>query len=533
MRASLVAGIAVLCCVTTASPAVAQETEVTHHVVRSFDGTPIHSTLFLPAGDRPAPLVLRSHGWGGHGERGIEEASSTTRSLLDAGYGVLTWDERGFGYSGGEAAVLKPELEGRDVSALIDHVATDPAIAPRIACETPRDANGSCPDPVLGMSGQSYGGGVQLLAAAFDGEFSTTGQRSRIDAITPEITWNDLRYSLYDNGVVNFGWSQLLYVAGLATSQTEGLSPANPAGPQAGGLHPQLHRAQLEGVATNQLSAESVDFFGRSSLGEYGLDHPVAVPTLFLQGSVDTLFDLTEAAHSFHHVQERAPAKLVAFCGGHVQCPADYADAADREFLDGQILSWFDRHLRQNDVDTGPPVVYRTNEGIWRSANDFPPTDARSLTASGRGQVVSTPIPTPALSPTPPGLPLTIAQPNPPGDPHAFSTEVTHAADGPAELVGIPRARVRVTGIGPETHLFLKLVDRETGQVVNLQEAPLRVTGLSPGAQEFVVEMPGIAYTLNRGHHLDLQVSTTSLMHATARTPAHAEVEATVEVPVR
>ncbi|MPZ62326.1 MAG: hypothetical protein GEU93_13735 [Propionibacteriales bacterium] len=521
------------------------EPTVTHEVVESFDGVPIHTTLFWPAGagaEDPVPVVMRAHGWAGHGERGLDEASSTTMALLGAGYAVLTWDERGFGYSGGEVHVLKPEFEGRDASVLVDWLATDPDVAPMIACETARGVGGSCPDPVIGMSGGSYGGGIQLLTAAFDGEFSSTTSdgRSRVDAIAPEITWNDLRYSLYDDQVLNLGWGEALYAVGLPAAQAEGLDPGNPAGTQSGGLDPRIHQAQAEGLATGRLSAESVDFFGRSSLAVYGAEHPVRVPSLFVQGSVDTLFDLTEAARNFGHVRERAPARLIVFCGGHVSCPASYADADDRRFIDRAILDWFAKHLRGQDVDTGPPVAYRTNAGVWRSAGDFTPRDAAFLTASGAGSVVSTPVPT-TIGLDDPGSVLDqptntapfIAQPNRAGDPHAFTVEVAAARGGDLELVGVPKARLAVSGIGPEAHLFLKLVDREAGEVVNLQETPVRVENLSAEPQRLHVTMSGVAYTLPEGNHLDLQVSTTSLMHTAARTPAQADATVQVDVPVR
>lgn len=514
---------------------------VTHQVVASFDGEPIYTTLFRPAGtdaDSPAPLVLRSHGWAGHGERDMTEASSTTRALLDAGYAVLTWDERGFGYSGGEVQVLKPDFEGRDASALIDWVATDAQVAPTIACESGRSADGSCADPVIGMSGGSYGGGIQLLTAAYDAEYSSTTDSAepRVDAIAPEITWNDLRYSLYAGEVLNLGWGELLYAAGVPAAHAEGLDPRNPAGPQEGGLAAALHQAHAEGVATNQFSETSTRFFADSSVAEYGQNHPVTVPTLLMQGSVDTLFDLTEAARNFETIREIAPARLVVFCGGHVSCPAGYADAGDRGFLNRAILDWFARHLRGEDVDTGPPVVYRTNEGVWRKASDFTPSDATHLTASGEGSVISTPPPTtldPSGSDGPTNSPLTKAQPSRAGDPHAFTVEVAAAEDGPLELVGIPAAELEVSGTGPVTHLFLKLVDREAGEVVNLQETPIRVEGLSVLPTRVELDLSGIAYTLPEGHHLDLQVSTTSLMHAAARTPATADVEVRVAVPVR
>jgi len=526
---------------TSATGSEAGGPTVSHEVVTSFDGEPIYTTLFMPDGadaDNPVPLVMRSHGWGGHGERDLTEASSTTRALLDSGYAVLTWDERGFGYSGGEVHVLKPELEGHDASVLIDWLATDPDVAPRIACESGRADDGTCADPLLGMTGGSYGGGIQLLTAAFDAEFSTTtdSEEPRVDALAPEITWNDLRYSLFGGEVLNLGWGELLYAAGVPTAHGEGLDPRNPAGPQEGGLAPQIHHAHAEGLATNRFSDASTEFFAASSIAEYGDQHPVTVPTMLMQGSVDTLFDLTEAARNFEMVRRTAPAKLVVFCGGHVSCPASYQDAGDRSFLDRSILRWFDRHLKGRQVDTGAPVVYRTNEGVWRSASDFTPRDARALTASGEGTVISTPAPTttdPTDSQGPTNSPLTKAQPSRPGDPHAFTVEVAQAGRKGLELVGIPTAELTVSGTGPATHLFVKLVDREAGEVVNLQETPVRVDDLTVLPRQVDLTMSGIAYTLPAGHHLDLQVSTSSLMHAGARTPAQVHVEVDVDVPAR
>lgn len=511
---------------------------VTHQVVGSFDGAPLFTTLFMPAqaAGHPAPLVMRGHGWGGHGERTLDEASSTTRKLLAAGYAVLTWDERGFGWSGGKVHLLKPDIEGKDVTALVDWVATTPGVARHIVCEVPRRPDGTCPDPVIGMTGASYGGAIQLAAAAADpGETVTGGREPRIDALAPEITWHDLREALYAGRVVNRAWGGLLYAAGMPTARGEGLDPRNPAGPQRGGLAREIHQAQAEATATNQLSERSVGFFGDSSLAVYGRTHPIAVPTLLMQGTVDTLFDLTEAVRTFRRLRARnTPARLIAFCGGHVPCPDSYPDADDRARLDAAILDWFARHLRGQAVDTGPPVVYRTNRGGWRPAGAFPPADVATVTASGRGSLVSSPAPTTAeVDGQAPRTALTTARPSPPADPHALTVEVTEATGRPRELVGIPRAHLTVTGRGPAAHLFVKLVDREADEVVNLQETPVRVENLSRAPQTLALDLSAVAYTLPAGHHLDVQVATTSLMHATARTPARVEVGVTVAVPVR
>jgi len=127
-------------------------------VVTSFDGTKI-LTHFLPAeGLKPgakAPTVLIGHGYGMTGD---SEPDSTSEELFGsvgngpmrrAGFNVLTWDARGFGQSGGQVMADSPDFEGRDVQALITHVARQPE-----ALLDGRD------DPRLGMNGPSYGGGI-------------------------------------------------------------------------------------------------------------------------------------------------------------------------------------------------------------------------------------------------------------------------------------------------------------------------------------------------------------------------------------
>src|SRR6476620_10179625 len=71
-------------------------------------------TLFRPASATkasPVPMVLHSHGWGG--SRTTDPASFAY--LTDAGCGVLSFDQRGFGESGGHAFIENPDVEGKDV----------------------------------------------------------------------------------------------------------------------------------------------------------------------------------------------------------------------------------------------------------------------------------------------------------------------------------------------------------------------------------------------------------------------------------
>jgi ABC-2 type transport system ATP-binding protein len=533
-RRTPIAMLATLFLLVVAVPATSAAQDgptITTQVVESFDGEPIVTHLFLPPGasdDTPVPLVMRTHGWGGTGETGV---GGTLEVLLDNGYAVMTWDQRGFGCSGGVVHIDKPDVEGRDVSALIDWAVANAPIA--------TDADG---DPIVGFTGGSYAGGIQTATTSID---------PRIDAIAPEIAWEDLRYSLYGGQVIKQGWVALLYSAGTATATGLGLSPDCPGfadyGPQEGGLHPLIHQGFAEGATTGTVSEDVLEFFAESSLAFYGQDNPVAIPTLVLQGSVDTLFDLTDGYRQFQHVRANgAPAKFVAFCGGHVACPEFYGDAGDRAHMDDLIVAWFNRYLKgDTSVDTGPTVEYRTNDAQWRTASDFPPANFTWVEASEAGSLISVPG---GDSPDPeeladmlaglqdaggiPGLPITIAQPANDAElaaGQAFQFEVGVAA-GPTELLGIPHVSLTVSGQGDEVILFVKLIHRERNHVINLQEGAVRVP-LGDGEVTVDVTMPGIAYTLPDGDHLDLEVSTVSLMHGNARTPSAADVLAAVSVP--
>src|SRR4051794_16237014 len=163
--AALAAGVLAAVPTTTATPtasaasAAAPLGTTTNGCLRSVPdpGTtakvPICYTIFKPRGAgarHRVPMILHSHGWGG--SRTTDPAAF--RKFLRAGYAVLSFDQRGFGQSGGHAYVENPAVEGHDVRALVDRIARWPWVK--------KDGPG---DPRLGAIGGSYGGGYQFLAA--------------------------------------------------------------------------------------------------------------------------------------------------------------------------------------------------------------------------------------------------------------------------------------------------------------------------------------------------------------------------------
>ena len=198
--------------------------------VTSFDGTNIVLSFFPAAGLQAGPegaddpdragLVQRPrHRRERRLERTVRQRPASGRSG-SAGYNVLTWDPRGFGESGGTVEVDSPEYEGRDVQALIDYVARQP--------EAQLDSAG---DPRVGMSGASYGGGIQLVTAALD---------SRLDAIAPDIAWHSLRHQPLQGPVPEVGLGQRAVRARRRGLDHPGL-PAGETGQPRPAHHQRLH----------------------------------------------------------------------------------------------------------------------------------------------------------------------------------------------------------------------------------------------------------------------------------------------------
>jgi ABC-2 type transport system ATP-binding protein len=508
LRAAHRRTLAALVCATALAvfvPAQAAEPSITDGVVESFDGTKILYHLFLPAdasASNPVPVILMTHGWGGSGQTTYD---GDVKLLIDDGYAVLTWDQRGFGSSGGEANVDAQEFEVRDVQALISYAASRPEIQ--------TDAPG---DPRMGMLGGSYAGGIQLMTAAAD---------HRVDAIAPDIAWNDLPYAIFPRGINKLGWDLALYGLGTATGTAAGI----PAG-ETGGLAFEIHKALIEGAVLNEVSPESVAWFDARSPKHYingatladGTPIPgIQAPTLLTQGTIDTLFNLNQAIYNQRQIAANGvPTKMIFFCGGHAIGGGTACQAGDQgEFIDAAVLAWFDRYIRGNGAsDTGAAIDYQLQDGTFASASALPTT---AFPVSGSGTLVNTIVPTS-------GTPLQ-AGPAPDG----FRIHVPIPPT--AHLLGIPTATVSVTGIGPDAALFIKLIDLSSGEAIAIddQVAPLRVKNLSDTAQTFTIDLTSVAWAVLPGHTIAVEVSPTSLDHSSIRTPFVAQVQMTVTVPFR
>ena len=485
-------------------------------VIRSRDGTPIVATLMLPEGasaTTPVPAVIGTHGWGG---TRATTPSGLTQRLLDGGYAILTWDSRGFGESGGEANVGAPGYEVEDVKAILDWLATRPEIR--------LDGPG---DPRVGWIGGSNAGGVQLNTAALE---------DRVEAIVPEIPWGDLVQDLIPNGVPKQTWNTLLYGAGLATGTANGLQSA--AGPQTGAYPAQIHQAFLESTTTGSVSKPIEDWFAFRSTTARSRD--IRTPTLILQGTIDVLFPLEDGFRNYLNIRRsKTPVKLIAYCSGHslAGCPypggaTGYPEGANGKppIYQDRIVAWLDRYVKgMKRVDTGPSIEWQAQDGRYYGAKRYPLPKSRLVTFGSLS-------PTTLFGPGPGGGDgPSDGNPAPAGELGRSATrQVVVPATGTARaIVGVPSVRIAGSVTGARAFVFLELVDvAPDGSRVTVDDQVMPVA-LASGPFERTLDLHGIAWRLEPGHALELEVTTGSAQYQIPRTGPYAvSLEGDLSLPV-
>ncbi|HEY1057514.1 MAG TPA: CocE/NonD family hydrolase [Limnobacter sp.] len=321
--------------------------------LQSASGYNIAFTVFEPASfncKQGNPLVLHGHGYGGSRET---TATGLLKRLVDAGAGVISIDQRGFGESGGTVRVMDPDFEGQDLLQILDWAETHLDWL-RYANDKP--VGNKKLNMVLGSTGGSYGGGYQLLINNID-------PKQRLDAMTPDITWNDLRYSLNPGGAygikdfkpaegeiaplgtVKSGWALLLVAGGESGSLQPKLQAGQVQALQTSGQDMLIRETLLRGSLANRFPDGAKEFF-RYHSPSYWCDAevpgaqtflqqtvtpglapktPPAVDVLFTQGFRDTLFNFNDAWHNVQCYRKlkdskgkAADVRLLTHQSGHI-----------------------------------------------------------------------------------------------------------------------------------------------------------------------------------------------------------------------
>ena len=515
----------------------------------------IDASLFTPPGSGRLPAVLLAHGFGETKDAVRPQAEDLAR----AGFAVLTWSARGFGASTGQIGLDSPDYEVKDVEQLVTWLARQP----RVLLDHPGD-------PRVGITGASYGGGISLLAAAYD---------HRIDAVVAQSTWNDLATALFPNGagggpaggVFKRQWAGLLFTqgsvgfgataqgsaSGQATGPGQGsgsgqgggsaqgtglgqggagqLLPPGGAGRSAlcGRFQPQICAIYQQIAATGRPTPQAISLLLHSSPASVaGRMH---APTLLIQGENDSLFGLDQANANYRAIRRNgAPVDMVWFAGGHdggnqetarVESltaqwlrrwlvpghPAPAAGTGQPGFAVTRVLG-FDPSSDQASLGIATAGSYPGLAGTRRSLVRLagPPQVAVSP-AGGAPASISV---FPGLGPLgPAGLTFDM-----PGQSAAFTSARLSSA---IQVTGSPVVRVRVSG-APDVTLFAKIYDVDqagNATLPNQLVSPVRVTGAQAG-RVVTIALPAIDYDFSTGHRLRLVLTTTDYAYATPLAPA-------------
>ena len=485
-RRSLVAGAlatALLGGLAAAAPSSAAEPTITNDCLLSVPEpgsqapVKICYTLFQPAGasaERPVPVVMHGHGWGGSRTRTV---SPDFKPLLDAGYGILSFDQRGFGESSGRAHTLQVDIEGHDVLRLVDLIAAQPWVR----------KEGGKDDPVLGAMGGSYGGGYQYLGAFADQLYN---KRNRFDALAPEITWNDLKQALAPDEVARSTWLTLL--TAVSTQDNDERAQRAFAYGAATGLW-------ADGPVAQALDADMDAYFEKTGpRWHVAQGRQLDIPTLVRQGTNDTLFNLNEAVRNFDSTltpKARSRSMLIGYNGGHIlpglansavprgaSTNGDPCSAALGGGWEALRKAFFDRNLKKDDSVTIPGL------GQYHLAT----TDAkRCVTLDSVAPTTTVALGTVA-TPVVAGAPLQL-----------------ELGAGPMTVAGMPRVDALVTAAGAHAKAFFGLAvgtSPADATVVHNQLMPLHEEVPLVGSERSV-ELPGVAVDVPAGQKLFLTVT--------------------------
>ena len=476
------------------------------------DMTPVEldADLYLPS-STPAPAIVLAHGFGGSKQSVATEA----QYLVDRGFVVLAYTARGFGDSTGSISMNAPDFEVADASSIIDYLATQDVVI--------QDGPG---DPRVGFAGGSYGGALSLMVAGYD---------ERVDAISADITWNDLQSSLFGQasigsaelGVFKQLWTGLFFSAGLTTN--DGLVT------DCGRFSPEwcaaYSSAAAEGVVTDQARA----LMAASSPAS--IASRITVPTLLGGGQSDSLFPLAQVnanAEQISAVNDQV--KVVWHAGGH---DGGVNESARLRELNAQ---WFLAHLADG------PAIDNDFEVSLVEASAFGGQDDAEVAVLSRAEYPgifgasrsSIPIGGPAQRVLAPagGVPAAISSLPGAGGlaglasgllavplPNQSATFLSEPLSEPVQIIGSSTVTLDISSDAPvrDVTLFASLrIIGGTDRPLLPQGlvAPVRIDDIGPLPTRVEVELPAIVADVAAGERLAVVVGTTDQAYRMPPGPA-------------
>lgn len=474
--------------IATDSPLEARRYQI---VIQAHDGGDIAATLWqpeLPAG-QAAPLMLHTHGFGLKRMNGgldlysLLPTGQIAKQMWQEGYWLITWDQRGHGGTDGVIDVMNPDLEVRDLSTVLDWAEQN---IPRLA----RDDND---DIQVGMVGESYGGGVQLMGTMLD---------TRIDAVVPMTTWYDLETALAPGDVPKGGWIRTLKLMGDWVNFRK--------------LNPPLRDAFKKAMAGEMDQQVREDYASHSMAYYCNQGMAPGANALLIQGFRDVLFDVEQALKARDcFARHGRDVTLIVQQGGHLLPLEQHSPSLPVWYLEKQLhcgeqpldskqvaVDWLKAQFNHGPAPELPPVCVSSED--WGVALNDWPESRETLTLnpvriagdhSGSWTLWTGMMDWFAGWRSEAGLSKTFAKSRDAGIRPAFIP--LHTATAPEFRVGTAEVHLTGEANGP---VLAALVKREAGKaglkLVNEQMAPVMLNQIS--------HLPPMAVSLEAGDQLGL-----------------------------
>lgn len=302
----------------------------------NVDGEAIAFTVHEPeelVGGESYPLILHSHGYGGSRQATRPAPDSFIGQFLVNGYGVLSLDERGHNDSGGTIRILDPALEGQDWLQTLDWTEANLGWMEYDATGPDTMVGGvGRGNPVMGAIGGSYGGGYQHLIYAIDPE-------GRLDALAPDITWYDLRYSLFPGGVFKTFWGTALSGVGNQPANNQDM---------------QLNEALAQAISTNTITDENLELLYQHSLrshcegnNPFTFGNLRPIDAFYSQSQLDTLFNFNDLMGNFDCISALGgDVRMMTKSVGHGIDNGDGGDNCGSLGRQAATLAWYNEKIK-------------------------------------------------------------------------------------------------------------------------------------------------------------------------------------------
>lgn len=462
----------------------------------------LDADIYLP--DKvPAPAIVLAHGFGGS----KSSLTSQALQLQEAGYVVLAFTARGFGNSSGSITMNAAEYEVADAGKIIDYLSK----RPEVQLDAPAD-------PTVGFAGGSYGGALSLMIAGID---------PRVDAISSDITWNNLETALFPQnsvqgnspGIFKKLWTSLFFSRGLI-NQDGSTTKCGRFATQWCELYEQVAKTGTYTPDQSQLLRNS---------SPVSIASKITAPTLLMAGQADSLFPLSEVDATYKQIKAQNPntaVKVVWHSGGH---DGGVSETARLNLL---TLNWFDMHLKKTkEVNTDFEVTFASQSITGSESEQVEPKISISTSYVPLGntftEVPLTNIPQQILAP-PGGLPSAISTypglgnvggfltQQIPGQFAVFQTEPFTKQD---QILGSSQISILVSSqeqILDELTLFAGLqVVSSTGatSLPNGLVAPIKLNQVKQIPTEVIINLPAIVAEISPGDYLRVFISTTDMAY--------------------